>query len=188
MCWADGGRKRWIPIKQMDLARVALTVLYLSCCSAPSSGGGLQDMKNLVKMKMESGEAAGPPLRRLNLVSGCYSYHVTWKNYQRSRSTALYEPESVSMCHVAPRFFEKINVKQKDCFFLFLFSPFSFFFFFIWWYIPHQVFCTMYLTSWLVLFQVYISLMRFLFKLSQLLFFGSSKWNLCHLSHKFVSN
>lgn len=130
MCWADGGRKRWIPIKQMDLARVALTVLYLSCCSAPSSGGGLQDMKNLVKMKMESGEAAGPPLRRLNLVSGCYSYHVTWKNYQRSRSTALYEPESVSMCHVTPRFFEKINVKQKDCFFLFLFSPFSFFFLF----------------------------------------------------------
>lgn len=163
MCWADGGRKRWIPIKQMDLARVALTVLYLSCCSAPSSGGGLQDMKNLVKMKTESGEAAGPPLRRLNLVSGCYSYHVTWEDYQRSRSTALYEPESVSMCHAAPRFFEKINVKQKEFF--------SFSFFISGGIFLNRSFAQFPLTSWLLLFQVYIIQMRFLFELSRLLVF-----------------
>lgn len=70
---------------------MALTVLYLSCCSAPSSGGGLQDMKNLVKMKMESGEAAGPPLRRLNLVSGCYSRGISDQDRQRYMSQNLFQ-------------------------------------------------------------------------------------------------
>lgn len=72
MCWADGGRKRWIPIKQMDVAWVALTVLYLSRCFGAEFFLRPEGMKNRYVKKDESGEAAGDLI--LRWVLGCYFF------------------------------------------------------------------------------------------------------------------
>lgn len=75
MCWADGERKRWIPIKQMDLAYAAL-LLYCICHVALRRVlSGRQDMKSWAGWKMGAVKLQAPVRRLAPSVGVLFLWH-----------------------------------------------------------------------------------------------------------------
>lgn len=126
MCWADGERKWWIPIKQMDLAWVAPTVLY---CHVPLCWVLLRprDMKtwaSMLKWEWKWWSSALLPFGDLisRWVLGAVIFYSKWKHtisdWLRWRDMIQ---KSISMYHTAfilrEMMDKKINIVHWGWFF-----------------------------------------------------------------------